>query len=93
MPSFYKVAERAQIARSSLYRKQNFRQMAENACEGRGIGGCPVCERDRFVQENENLRREVRVLRRKIQVMCDACMPAIGEVRSSVVEYCLIDFP
>ncbi|PWL79934.1 MAG: hypothetical protein DBY20_01550 [Coriobacteriia bacterium] len=92
-PSFYKVADRAQIARSSLYRKQNLRQLVEDAREGRGIGGNSAHSYDRLVQENESLRREVRALRREVKAISGAEIVVIGEKRSSVIEYCIIDFP
>lgn len=92
-PSFYKVADRAQIARSSLYRKQNLRRLVEDAREGRGIGGYSAHSYDRLVQENENLRREIHELRREMEAMSGAEIVVIGERQSSVIEYCIIDFP
>lgn len=92
-PSFYKVADRAQIARSSLYRKQNLRQLVEDARKGYGIGGNSASSYDRLVQENESLKREVRALRREMEAMSGAEILVTGERQSSVIEYCVIDFP
>lgn len=92
-PSFYKVAERAQIARSSLYRKQNLRQMVEDAREGRGIGGYSARKYEELLRENEGLRREVRELRRRIEAMGEIEVLAMGQPQSFAVEYCIIDFP
>lgn len=92
-PSFYKVADRAQIARSSLYRKQNLRQLVEDAREGRGVGGYSAHSYDWLVQENEGLKREVCALRREMEAMSGAEVVVIGERQSSAVEYCIIDFP
>ena len=86
-PSFYKVADRARIARSSLYRKQNLRQLVEDAREGRGIGGNSASSYDQLVQENESLKR------REMEAMSGAEILVIGERQSSAVEYYIVDFP
>lgn len=65
--SFYKVAERAQVARSTLYRKRNLRRMVEDARAGRGVGGSALSKCDELARENESLRGEVLELRHQVE--------------------------
>lgn len=89
--SFYKVAERAQVARSTLYRKQNLRRMVENARAGRGVGGNALSKCDELARENESLRREVHKLRRQLEcARRDVALMAANK-QSPSVRYCVID--
>lgn len=92
-PSFYKVAERAQIARSSLYRKPNLRKLVEAARKGHGIGGQSAPGYEELVHENESLRREIRQLRRELQLTDGIeILPREGEYPLDIA-YRMIDFP
>lgn len=89
--SFYKVAERAQVSRSTLYRKQNLRRMVEGARAGRGVGGNAFSKCDELARENESLRREVLKLRRQLEsTQRDVALTA-AQKQSPSVRYYVID--
>lgn len=92
-PSFYKVAERAQIARSSLYRKHNLRRLVEAARAGHGIGGHAAREYEELARENENLKREIHALRKELQLTRGIEVLSREAEHSSDITYCTIDFP
>lgn len=89
--SFYKVAERAQVARSTLYRKQNLRRMVEDARAGRGVGGNALSKCDELARENESLRREVLKLRRQLERARRDAALMTAKRQSPSVRYCVID--
>ena len=88
--SFYNVASRAQIARSTLYRRQNLRAMVEKARDGHSTGGRSARRYAELAQENEILKREIVVLRYMLEKTGNAGAPMVKSRRTAMVEYFVV---
>ena len=91
--SFYRVAERARIARSTLYRKPELRSLVEQAREHQAaIAKRASVSRVDLLEENELLRQEIEELTCKFQaILSDSCR-ATQALSGGIFEYAVIDF-
>lgn len=94
-PSFYNVAQRAQIARSTLYRKQALRALVESARDqANGAKRSRIDPYAKLLEENARLRHEVSQLREEVERLSRASYnPAHRGSTRRRVEYAFVEFP
>lgn len=92
-PSFYNVANLAHIARSTLYRRPELKQMVEQARENAFFIDSPNLESlSELVTENRRLKIENEQLRRELSKCISNSQNCEHMNRGSLVEYSFISF-
>ena len=94
VPSFYSVAERAQVARSTLYRKPELRKLVIDARAEATCSSSPVPSLlDALRSENARLENEVRLLRRQLDSLAESAVRTSKSMRTPSYEYAVVKLP